>query len=230
MMTDKYDRLLKEGLIKLKEAEFSYVPTKDNIDYEFSEKYLRSKEKLLNKIDHSYWKYINSAAKKVVVILITLIITFSSLMTVDAFRKTVSDFIVTIYQTFTKIEHKTQLNNQIKTYYSLNNLPAGYEINTLNYSESTYLQVWDNVNSKHLTLSQVPINTSNIFNSEHGEISESIINDTPCFICQDENYFFCYWEFDGYRFELIYPIDLGEKFMSEVVGNLTEVNPEDILQ
>ena len=45
-MADKYDELLKQGLIRLKEIEFSDVP-KEDIKYEFSDKYLKSKEKYI---------------------------------------------------------------------------------------------------------------------------------------------------------------------------------------
>ena len=61
------------------------------------------------------------------------------------------------------------------------------------------------------------------FDSENGELKEEIINDTPCLVCETNSDYFCYWEFDGYRFELVYPKELGREFMSEVVGNLIEV-------
>ena len=100
-MADKYDELLKQGLIKLKEIEFSGVPKEEEIEYNFSDKYLKNKERLLNKLNHSYWKYVNTVAKKVAVIIISFIIAFSSLMTVDALRESLIDFIVTIYKSFT---------------------------------------------------------------------------------------------------------------------------------
>lgn len=227
-MADKYDKLLKEGLTRLKEAEFRYVPDEDDIEYEFSGKYLKAKERLLKKLDRSYWKYVNTAAKKAAVILITLIIAFSSLMTVDAFRETFVNFIITIYKNFTQIEEDLKTEEHIKTYYSFEKLPKSYTKVDVQYNKATYFQIWDNNALKPISLNQVPTHTSNQFDSEHGELSEAIINDTPCLICKDEIQYYCYWEFDGYRFELIYPADLGEEFMSEVVGNLVEIDPEEM--
>ena len=43
-MQDNYDILLIKGLTKLKEIEFSFVPNKDEIEYTFSDKYIKSKK------------------------------------------------------------------------------------------------------------------------------------------------------------------------------------------
>ena len=226
-MADKYDDLLKQGLIKLKEIEFSDVPKEDEIELDFSDKYLKSKEKLLNKLSRSYWKYVNTVAKKVAVIIISFIIAFTSLMTVDAFRKSVIDFVITIFDSFSKIEQDFGIEKQIDVYYSIAKLPSIYVKTIVYRNKSVYVQAWNHLNNQ-ISLSQVASYLSNQFDTEHGDLSEKIINNTPCLVCKDNTLYYCYWEFDGYRFELIYPIDLGEEFMSEVVGHLVEVDPEEL--
>ena len=63
-------------------------------------------------------------------------------------------------------------------------------------------------------------------NKGETELNETTINDTPCLTCANDKNYFCYWEFDEYRFELIYPLELGEEFMCEIVGKLIEYKPE----
>ena len=225
-MADKYDELLKQGLRKLKEIEFSDIPREEDMDHSFSDKYLKHKEKLLKKLNYSYWKYVNTVAKKVAIVTISFIIAFSSLMTVDAFRESIMDFIVTVYETFSKIEQYSK-DSCISTYYSLQTLPSGYNKKIIHSTSAVHMQVWTNHDSKNISINQVPFHIPNSFNTEHGELSEAIINNTPSLVCKDQIQYYCYWEFDGYRFELIYPVELGEEFMSEVVGHLVEVNPED---
>lgn len=227
-MANNYDELLKQGLIWLKEIEFSDVPKEEDIEHDFSDKYLKSKEKLLNKLNHSYWKYVNTVAKKVAVVTISFIIVFSSLMTVDAFRESIINFVITMFDSFSKVEQTYKTEEIIHSYYSINKLPSEYVKFITHYTEAIYTQVWNNSNNNQISLSQVPANTANQFNSERGELSEAIINNSPCLICKDQIQYYCYWEFDGYRFELVYPIDLGEEFMSEVVGHLVEVDPEEL--
>lgn len=228
-MADKYDKLLSRALVKLKEDEFRCVPEENEIEHTFSKKYLKVLEKILHKLDRSYWKYVNTVAKKIAVIIVTLIIAFSSLMTVEAFREMIANFVITIYESFTKIEQESKTEQHIGTYYSLNTLPIKYVKCVSHHSETLFFQVWDNDDSKSISLNQVAVNNTNLFNSEHGELSEAIVNDTPCLICKDNIQYYCYWEFDGYRFELVYPLDLGEEFMSEVVGNLIEIDPDELV-
>ena len=228
-MKNKYDDLLIEGLSKLKEFEFSHIPEANEIDYTFSEEYIKSKEKLLNKLGHSYWKYVNTIAKKAAVIIIALIISFSSLMTVDAFREKVLDFAYKIYDSFTQIELKEFTSfNKIEAYYSIKNVPTQFKQTLVNHNESISIQYWTNSLQKDIMLTQNYITEPHNFNSELGELTEIFINNTPCLVCKNNPLYYCYWEFDGYRFELVYPTDLGKEFMSEVVGNLVEIDPEEL--
>ncbi len=230
-MADNYDELLINALIKYKEMEFSHVPKEEDIEHVFSDKYIKRKEKLLKNLDHSYWKFINTAAKKVAVILITLIIAFSSLMTVDAFRETVLGFLFKVYSTFTEIEPtNTAIKEHIETTYAFSTTPNTYTEKFCLSNDYLVTSYWSNKKGQRILLTQNLITNSHGFNSEHGELSEAIINDTPCLICKNDVNYFCYWEFDGYRFELVYPTDLGEEFMSQVVGKLVEIDPEALNQ
>lgn len=228
-MTEEYQDLLIRGLTKFKEWEFSTVPNENEIDHIFSDKYLKVKEKLLNKLGQSYWKYVNTVAKKAAIIILTIIIAFSSLMTVDSIRETIIDFVVNIYNTFAQIE-ANHINSPatIETFYSIPFTPKAFYKKYLNCNKLLSSICWRNNQSENIILTQASPSRSYKFNSEHGELREFIINDTPCLTCKDNNLYYCYWEYDGYRFELIYPIDLGEEFMSEVVGKLVEIDPEDI--
>lgn len=230
-MAEEYQELLIRGLIKFKEWEFSTVPNENEIEHIFSDKYLKAKENLLDKLGRSYWKYVNTVAKKVAIIILTIIIAFSSLMTVDSIRERVVNFVVNVYKTFANIEANNILPPlSIETFYSISSAPKGFNQYYFNHSELLCSTYWRSSKSENIVLTQFSPSRSFKFNSEHGELSEIIINSTPCFVCKNKklNYYYCYWEFDGYRFELMYPIDLGEEFMSDVVGKLVEIDPEDM--
>ena len=228
-MAEEYQELLIRGLTKFKEWEFSTVPDENEIEHIFSDKYLKAKENLLDKLGRSYWKYVNTVAKKVAIIILTIIIAFSSLMTVDSIRERVVSFVVNIYKTFAQIEaNSTNFPTSIETFYTLPFVPKEFNKNDLNHSELLLSTCWKNNILETIVLSQTVPSIPYSFNSEHSDISEVIINDIPCLVCKDLDFYYCYWEFDGYRFELVYPLDLGEEFMSEVVGKLVEIDPEDM--
>lgn len=230
-MTKEYQELLTRGLTIVKEWEFSEIPNEDEIEHIFSDKYLKSKQKLLNKLGHSYWKYVNTISKKVAIIIVTFIIAFSSLMTVASIREKVVDFIVNVYKTFSEIiPSNSNEKTSMSKYYSIPNFPENYNYIELsvNQYDGMIATYWIIEQQKYVMLTQISTSDPYKFDSENGELSELIINNTPCLVCKTGTDFFCYWEFDGYRFELVYPIDLGEEFMSEVVGKLVEIDPEDM--
>ncbi len=222
-MTNKdYDELIKQGLAEYFNLEFSDVPPENEIEHEFSEKYLREKEKLIRKVGTSYWKYVNTVAKRAAVIIVTFIIAFSSLMSVEAVREKLVDFVYTIFETFTEVDYKEQIDDSnIEKYYTADKLDDVYFV-TENRTKVNNTINWFNSEVGDIYLSQYSNVSSQIFNSENAELTETIINDTPCLVCENEVSYFCYWEFDGYRFELIYPVELGEDFKSTVVGHLVE--------
>ncbi len=223
-MTNKdYDELIRQGLAEYFNIEFSDVPPEDEIEHEFSEKYLREKEKLIRKVGTSYWRYVNTAAKKVAVIMITFIIAFSSLMSVDAVREKIVDFVYTIFETFTEIDsNNNTYKSKIDRCYTTEFVSEYFSDVVIDKTENRVIMRWESAKKGDIYLSQFSSASTQIFNSEDAELKETIINDTPCLVCENEASYFCYWEFDGYRFELIYPIELGEEFMSTVVGHLVE--------
>ncbi len=222
-MTNKdYDELIKQGLAEYFNLEFSDIPPENEIEHEFSEKYLREKEKLIRKVGTSYWKYVNTVAKRAAVIIVTFIIAFSSLMSVEAVREKVLNFVYTVFETFTEVNSNDDESEKgIKLYYDIENIPIGYSQIFVQNTKQIRRSVWSKSNDD-ITLIQIAVGSSQQFNSENAELTETIINDTPCLVCENEVSYFCYWEFDGYRFELIYPVELGEDFKNTVVGHLVE--------
>ena len=87
---------------------------------------------------------------------------------------------------------------------------------------------WTNKKEQDIVFTQSITAISSSLNSEHGKLNETIINNTPCLTCKNDTNYFCYWEFDGFRFELVYPIDLGEEYLREIIGKLVKYTPEDI--
>lgn len=227
-MINKYNELLIEGLTKLKELEFSSIPDAKEIEYTFSDEYIKTKNKLLNKLDLSYWKYVNTITKKIAAIIIALIVSFTSLMTVEAFRGKIINFLYEIYDTFTELSSNKEQAINIEKYYCIKAIPKNFMLSSTNQYSRIMSTYWVNNNQNYIMLTQTDSSNVHQFNTEYGTLNEVIINNTPCLICKTSSDYFCYWEFDGYRFELVYPIDLGEEFMSEVVGNLVEIDPAEL--
>ncbi len=223
-MQNKYDDVLKSGLSELKRTEFSRVPQEEKINHDFSEAYIKGKNYAIQNTEQVERKSTKTVIKKIAVIVVTLLFATSSLMSVDAVRNNVSNFIFHVYNSFTEIKQDKETDKEkIVSKYTLSNLPDGYYVASTDANSLSFITFYTNKNSESIVLNQMVTSVSKNFNSEQGELSEVKINDTNCLICKKDSNYFCYWDFDGYRFELIYPMELGEKYMAEVVGKLVEV-------
>lgn len=228
MKTESLNQILIKALEKYKEQEFAHVPGESEVSFSFSDEYVKKRNRISKNLNRSYWKLINTTVKKAAVIIISFIIAFSSLMTVDALREKIIDFIIRIYETFTVIEPETkEYRDVIADYYTLAE-PVGFKKSGETLSEFHYSAFFINDEGLLISLTQNLSNAHITFDSEFETPVEETINGFPCLTCQNDVNYLCYWEVDGYRFELIYPEELGKSFMAEVVGRLVEFNPESV--
>lgn len=220
-MANKNKDFIINSLFELMEAEFCHIPKEDEIDHSFSKKYIDSKNKLLNKLEKPNCYFINSSVKKAATIAVTLLVLASSLISVDATRNTIVNFAFKIRDTYSQITSTESPVNAIKKYYSICS-PEGFTVEAATKNENTNTIIWINDKDETIVFSQDLKSTSTLFNSENGQLEETIINGIPCLTCKNNGSFFCYWDDDSYRFGLIYPENLLEEFMATVVGNLIE--------
>ena len=161
-MKNKYDNLMIQGLTTLKNIEFAYVYNLEEIDYNFSEKYIKNKERLIKKLGHSYWKYVNTVAKKAAVIIVALILAFSSLMTVDAFREKIVGFAYKVYTTFTEIlKDNSAKTDQISKFYEPSYIHNLYSVESSTYSPSFASTFWSNGKNQTITFTQSNLSNHN---------------------------------------------------------------------
>ena len=82
-------------------SEFAHIPTDESsIDFTFSEKFIKRMDKLIRAQRKSYYKFINTAAKRAAVIFAAIITLFTASLSVKAIREPVVRFVKRIYETF----------------------------------------------------------------------------------------------------------------------------------
>lgn len=84
--------------------------------------------------------------------------------------------------------------------------------------------IWKHHSSDQIELHQSSHNTSTDFDSEDSRVIEKTINGINVLYCNNGDSFICTWTEYGYCFTLIYPSELEEKFMYEVIGKLVELD------
>ncbi len=229
MTNEKYDKLMLEALRLYKEQQLKSIPLEDEIDYEFSESFQKKIEKLIRKQERTVWRFFQSAERKAAAIILALIIGLSATLSIDAIREPIFEFFYKMFSTHTEIEYDQNVNKTITEYYTLSKVPDGYKETMDNrFGElSTYI-LWMNNEYDQIKLQQFVAETSATFNSEDCVVKEVSVNNINTLLCDNGHSIICTWSEHGYYFELIYPSELEENLMYEVIGKL--VVAEDLNQ
>lgn len=109
-------------------SEFAYIPTDESsIDFTFSEKFIKRMDKLIRAQRKNYYKFINTAGKRVAVIFAAIITLFTASLSVKAIREPVVKFIKQVYGTFIHYSYTGDKAEKIERKYTITNLPYGFK-------------------------------------------------------------------------------------------------------
>ena len=109
-------------------SEFAHIPTDESsIDFTFSEKFIKRMDKLIRAQRKSYYKFINTAAKRAAVIFAAIITLFTASLSVKAIREPVVRFVKRVYETFIHYSYTGDKTEKIEREYTITNLPYGFK-------------------------------------------------------------------------------------------------------
>lgn len=118
----------KKAFREVVSSEFSHIPKNENeIEYEFSERFNKRMAKLINSQKKSYYRLINTAAKRVAVIFILVLTMFTAAFSVKAIREPIIEFVKHVYETFIHYSVEGDTDDKIEIEYSLTFVPDGFE-------------------------------------------------------------------------------------------------------
>ncbi len=186
------------------ELNWSFSP-----DYQF--------EKKMNKLicsQKSYsWKYTNSISKRIAIAIIVLIITFSTAMTVNAFREPIVDFIVKTYEKFSSffidkdsvIESKEKISETIDKKMIPQTIPKDFVLSQEYSDEYLCITMWKKSNNEYIEFYQYASSTAMNINTENVELNQIKIDDIILYYYTQDNITSYVWYKDGYEFSLTAP-------------------------
>ena len=152
---DNVKKLFVQALIEAENKEISKLKGEDEIEWEFSEKFENSMNKLIRKNNRIRLSTRRTVRRGLLAAIIALIAAFSGLMSVSATREPIVNFIMNKFGGTTEIKasesyiptHKTIENNYIIT-----DIPEGYALYLYEENEHENLTVWKNANGSILEL------------------------------------------------------------------------------
>lgn len=168
----------KKAFREVVSSEFSHIPKNENeIEYEFSERFNKRMTKLINSQKKSYYRLINTAAKRVAVIFILVLTMFTAAFSVKAIREPIIEFVKHVYETFIHYSVEGDTDDKIEIEYSLKFVPDGFEQTNIVQDDYTVSTIYENVSGDSIVFTQMTPKThsGHFVDNETGNIySETV--------------------------------------------------------
>lgn len=221
---------LKIALLEVYTEQSNEMLRKGDFEWDYTNDYqfVTKLEKLINHQKRSYWKYVNTVGKRVAIIIVALVVAFSSAMTVPAFREPVVEFVVKTYEKFSAYfaseETLNATNNmpqKIEEYYAPTYLPNGFEKIELTFNEQSSFGLWENISAQQeILFSQNLVALQSNLNTEDTAISKFILGDKEIFTYSKNNVTSYLWTDGIYSFNLNVPSDLSQNEILRIINGI----------
>lgn len=148
--------------------------------------------KLIKNYNKTYYKYINTASKKVSIFIVVLVLTFStSLITVESFRTEFTEFIVQTYEKFSLIFLADSDDENapaiIEEYYAPTWIPDGFEVEFEEKSIFDNIIYFSNQESTIYYSQTIQDSTGYMFDTENVIVENLSINGCEAIYIVNEN-------------------------------------------
>lgn len=149
--------LFVKALMEAERLDNAEIPGEDEIEWEFSEKFEKSMDKLIRKNNRIRLSTRRTVTKGLLAALIASIVIFAALMSVTASREPIIEFVKKIFPQFNEItlnEASVPPVDTIETEYTLSYLPDGFVLDTYQKSVNNIFVVWKNENGEEILFTQ----------------------------------------------------------------------------
>lgn len=199
MKSDFWKRAFEEAANR----EFADIPDGKDIEYAFSEKFERRMDALIRKQKSSYWKYVNTAGKRVAVACVLVMVLFTTACGHPAVREAVVDFVIEVYETFSRYTFEGSTTDEITVEYHLGMVPEGFEpVEELIDSVAVYYK-YQNVNGDTIEFTQgITEGTTKDFDVEYTTSSELTVGEKSVTVFEQGTAKVAIWIKDGYVFDI----------------------------
>lgn len=175
------------------------IPNEDEIEWAFSDKFLRKMDKLIKKNNRVRLSTRRTVTKGLIAAIIAIIVVLAGLMSVAAIRKPIVEFVKKVFPQFNEItlgDGASMTVDTIETEYTLTNLPEGYELDTYQKDDFSVFAVWKNDAGEEIIFMQNVLDSNFTIDNEN-TYRELEINGLKAYWIEDEYSGELRWS-DGY--------------------------------
>lgn len=213
---DNVKKLFVQALIEAESKEISKLKGEDEIEWEFSEKFENSMNRLIRKNNHIRLSTRRTVRRGLLAAIIALIAAFSGLMSVSAIREPIVNYIMNKFGGTTEIkasESYIPTHKTIEKNYIITDIPEGYALYLYEENEYENLTVWKNANGSILEFSQNLLSLT--FSIDNKFICKKVeINGYEAFYYTDGNFVYLVWTDGEYWFKVYGTADAEDYIMT----------------
>ena len=210
--------LIYTSLLEVESRDIQRYDSFPKTGVEFSEEFNNKLRILINK---NKKKNIAGVSKrKLIAIIVATALVISMAITAFAFRESILNFFVQIFDDHTHISSGEQESAKIHTYYAPTWLPEGYTSEMSNEGKTAQIKSWVS-NGNRIKFTQTTIGKNGIyFDDNDGEYTTlSIASHDVYFSIQDSNQIFR-WVYDGYSMKLECPDAIDLDTVEQIISSI----------
>lgn len=223
---DNVKKLFVQALIEVENKEISKLKGEDEIEWEFSEKFENSMNKLIRKNNHIRLSTRRTVRRGLLAAIIALIAVFSGLMSVSATREPIVNFVKRVFSDHNEMTmswNSVLPVDRIETEYTLYDLPEEYELTTYEKDEIGVFSRWkSSVDNSEIVFSQDILLVNMSIDNEHN-YRETVVNGYTAYLNQYEFNTSLTWTDGTYLFTLNVPNSLNID-ITDLAKNIIEKN------
>ena len=203
--------------------EFRDIPRDDSqIPHKFSAEFEYKIAKLIQKEKSFFWHFINTASKRVAVIVLVFVMLFTTACSVKAIREPIVRFLTEVYETFTQYFFEGEKTNVITEKYQISAIPTGFSEESVFETDTVITVVYQNAqnNTIHFTQS-ITDGTTIYLDSEKGDRKTIAVSEYEVHLYSQNGVLFAMWVHDGYYFEVVCYGDFSENHMISLIQSVS---------
>ncbi len=217
MTRTQLNQVFREALM----SEFADIPCEEQISFVFSEKFEQKMKKLIVRQKKSYWKYVNTAKKRVAIAVISLLSVLMVALNNEEVKASMLQWCENVYQEYIHYYFEGGTTRVIEHEYQLTMIPEGFEKVYELKDQETIVSGYENASGDYIQLEQyVTEDFETYIDNEKGKWSTVTIGDKEVKLCEHIDLMAAMWIEDGYYMFLVYHGCDDVEIIKEIVENV----------
>lgn len=217
---------LRDAFREAANREFAMIPPENELHHVFSPRFERKMRRLIRAEAKGYWKLIDTAAKRAVLVAALIAALLSTALAIRPVRQRVIQFFVEVYEEYFEIrfgrEERGDIDPNPHTMerYTLTEIPDGYEETRFMEYEQFLRTDWENENGDKIILQQELGTQEIIMNGKGNDLDYYGCGELEIGRKQDLDTKIFIWEQDGYLFSMNVYEDFSLEKIAQMIGSL----------